>query len=145
MKNATKGFLLGVGILIWFIASFIGLIYTSSMNEEIWTVAIVGQYFFVFGLFVLSIFKEKVAIIFIIVGTVVMIGACINLYGTQSIVNLFNEKGIPKARNAFLIGVKPCMGCLCFYYFIGLEVNGVFRQFSSRRAEYCMKWHKNLG
>jgi hypothetical protein len=92
-SKTTKGLLLGVGILIWFIASFIGLIYTASMNEEIWTVAIVGQYFFVFGLFVLSVFKEKVAIPFIIVGTVVMIGAGINLYGSEDIINLFNEKG----------------------------------------------------
>ena len=56
VREKHKSSLIGIVFIIWFIASIIGLIYFSKINEY-YTIMIFGQYFLVFGM--IPLFKAE--------------------------------------------------------------------------------------
>ena len=85
----TKGKVGGIIFIIWFIASFLGIM-EAGRQQSIWAVVLFGQYFFVFGIvFMIVSIKNKdpfyLPLISVLVGTGVMVGSLIYKYGTDVI------------------------------------------------------------
>lgn len=96
MKQVNKwSTFLGIVFLIWFVVSMLSLIYFGTLGNGNTTLAIVGQYFLVFGLIVTFAAKSKFGIIFVLVGAAILIGTGINVFGTEEIMYIFNENGVP--------------------------------------------------
>lgn len=113
MKKTNKwSTAFGVVFVIWFIASMLGLIYFGTLGNGNATLAIFGQYFFVFGLVITfaATPKSKLGIIFVLVGVAILIGTGINFFGTEEIMYIFNEKVIPILLSAVFL--LPGLGML---------------------------------
>lgn len=108
MKDTNKqSSFWGIVFLIWFFMSIMGMIYFAELQNTIVAVALFGQCFLVFGLVITFISKEKVGIIPMLVGGTVLIGVGINMFSTEEVKTLFNDRGIPILVGAafFLVGL----------------------------------------
>ena len=62
-----------------------------SFGEMLLFQAIFGQLFLVFGLLIMFASRDKIGIIYSLVGFPVLVGALINMYGSPNIVQIFTE------------------------------------------------------
>lgn len=127
-NNSKGGMIIGIIFIIWFIASIGGLIYCNSNGLEALSVGIFGQYFLIFGIFIIvsEIKKKKfnpIMLLFPLIGIGAIAGALVYQFG--------NEEQVER-----LINLLPC-SILLIFFLIGVRVLVYAFQISILKRQRC--------
>ena len=103
-KKSVGDILISVLFLSWFAASVLGMLYCSENDMNILVVAIVGQYFLVFGVIanITGIKEHKfkpILLVFPSVGIAAIVGACMLQFGTATV-----KKAVDASMPYFILG-----------------------------------------
>lgn len=115
MKQSKFSGFISTIFVLWFIVSMVAMIYCSNANEFI-MVALGGQFFLLFGLFIFWGAKQKIGIVIALVGLAILIGVGINAFGTEEIITFFNEKCLPLAGVSIFLIIGICMVAIPIYF-----------------------------
>ena len=99
VPGGVGGIIGGAIFLVWFVLSLAGMIYFSNQGKGAIAVAIVGQYFLVFGVIaILAGIKSKnfnpITLVFPLVGIGMIAGGFIYQYGSEAVI-AYVEKILP--------------------------------------------------
>lgn len=118
-KKDIVSSIISLVFLSWFIVSLAGMSYCSYIQQDIMALAIGGQTFLGFGLFILFGAKNKIGILLIVIVAIVSSCVGINLFGSENLINLFNEKVIPLL--ASMVFIIFSIGCIIIPRYINYK------------------------
>lgn len=107
---AKKGTVVGIAILVWFLGSIIAMLHCFETGQTHMGIALIAQYFLVFGLIFLIGAKEKIGVAILLIGLAMLIGVGINTLGSDELTNILTEKVLFMVLFALIfVGSGICM------------------------------------